>query len=101
MLLGIPISDLSLPTLIGVAVLLILTGQIVPRRTLRDKSDEATRWQKAYEAEREARLTSVAQTTELLEVAKTTHALITAVFSNSELIRKLGEPDAVEAKARS
>lgn len=95
MLAGIPIADLTAPTLLGVAILLLLTGRIVPRATLRDKITESELWRQAYETERKAREESDAQTGELLEVAKTTHALITAVFSNSEHIRRTGDVDAL------
>lgn len=91
---NIPLADLTAPTLLGFAILLVLVGWIVPRRTLVDKAIEADRWRQAYEYEREARAASDQQTEELLEVAKTTHALIVAVFSNSERIRQSGETDA-------
>lgn len=95
MLEGIPIADLTAPGLLGIAILLLLLGRIVPRATLKDKALEADKWRDAYEVEREARAHSDKQTEELLEVAKTTHSLIVAVFSNSERIRQSGETDAV------
>lgn len=91
---GIPLAGLTAPTLLGIAVLLLLLGRIVPRSTYLDKKEEASKWQEAYQAEREARQTSDAQTAELLEVAKTTHNIIVAVFHNSELIRRGGDLDA-------
>ena len=92
---GIPIVGLTAPGLLGVAVLLLLLGKIVPRSTLQDKIEEAIQWRKAYEAEREARRLADAQTTELLEVSRTNHALISALFANSERIRReSGAPDA-------
>ena len=87
--------DLTPAALLAVAVILVLTGRIVSRAVYKDKADESERWRMAYEAEREARSVSDAQTAELLEVARTTHSLIKAMFSNSELIRKAGEPDVV------
>jgi len=65
----------------------------VPKRTLTDKDAEAARWRKAYEAEREARATSDAQTVELLEVAKTSHDLLVAMYGTAQRIRQSGEPD--------
>lgn len=91
MLDGIPIVGLTAPSLLGVAILLLLTGRLIPRSTWLDKAKEADQWRKAYEAEREARSTSDAQTAELLELAKTTHSFITAVFTNSERIRQSGD----------
>lgn len=80
MLDGIPIADLTAPTILGVVVLFILVGLLVPRRTLVDKMKEAELWRQAYEAERKARATSDAQTKELLEVAKTTNRIVEAAF---------------------
>lgn len=87
MLDGIPVSSLSSSALLGLVVLLILLGRLVPRSSLRDKAAEADRWRLAYEAEREARALAVAQTTELLELAKTTHAVISAMATTSEHLR--------------
>lgn len=92
---GIPFADLTAPTLLGIAVLMLLSGRLFSKAAWQDKADEAERWRKAYEAERESRVTADAQTAELLELAKTTHAFITAVFSNSERIRQSGEPNAL------
>ena len=84
---GVPIVGLTAPTLLGIAVLLMLTGKIVPRSTLIDKTKEASDWKAAYEAEREARASSDAQTVELLEVSKTNHAITVAMF---DVIRQAG-----------
>jgi hypothetical protein len=80
MLDGIPVVGLSAPVLLGITVLLLLLGKIVPRATLQDKIQEAADWKAAYEAEREARAKSDAQTAELLEVSKTTHSISVAMF---------------------
>lgn len=87
---GIPIIGLTPSVLLGITVLLLLTGRIVPRVTLNDKAEEAERWREAYEAEREARNTSDAQTAELLEVAHLTHAIINAMFTETQHIRQTG-----------
>jgi len=77
---GIPVVGLTAPALLGITVLLLLMGRIVPRATMQDKIQEASDWKAAYEAEREARAKSDAQTVELLEVSKTTHAISAAMF---------------------
>jgi hypothetical protein len=87
MLDGIPLVGLTAPTLLSIAVLLLLTGRIVPRATLQDKAEEARDWKAAYELEREARISSDAQTVELLEVSKTNHAVTVAMF---DVIRQAG-----------
>jgi len=81
---GIPIVDFTAPTLLGFAVAMLLLGKILPRSTYLEKVAEAERWRMAYEAEREARATSDAQTSELLEVSRTTHSVITAMFATIE-----------------
>lgn len=91
---GIPVSVLSASALLGLTVLLLLTGKLVPRVYLKDKMDEVERWREAYEKEREARSIADAQATELLEVAKTTHAIISAMASTSERIR--GDSNALQ-----
>jgi len=78
MLDGIHVIDLTPSVLLGVTVLLLLTGRLIPRTTLTDKAAESERWRLAYEKEREARAASDAQTQELLEVAHLTHAIIDA-----------------------
>lgn len=76
---GIPFTTLSASALLGVTVLLLLLGRLVPRSVLKDKIEEAERWRQAYESERTARGISDAQTNELLEVARTTQAIIAAM----------------------
>lgn len=88
------IGTLSSSALLGLAILFILTGLLVPRRILKDKIEEANRWRRAYEHEQNARAISDAQTRELLEVAKTTHAIIAAMAATSEHIRQSGDSDA-------
>jgi hypothetical protein len=90
---GVPVEKLTAPVLLGIAILMLLMGWLVPRRTYKDKQDESERWRMAYETEQEARRTSDAQTTELLEVARTTHALIVAFFGNKDLLRSTGGKD--------
>ena len=95
MLDGLPYGNLTAPVLLGIAVLLIILGRLVPRPLYKDKEAEAERWRLAYEAERTARATSDAQTAELLELAKTTHNVIVAMFGTSERVRQSGGADVV------
>lgn len=91
---GIPIAGLTAPALLGIAVMMLLLGRLVPRSTFDEKAKEAEHWRQAYEKEREARATSDAQTVELLELAKTTHNLIVAIFGapgiSTGLLQKAG-----------
>lgn len=95
---GIPLSGLTAPALVSIAVLMLFTGKMWTNAAYQEKAAEAERWRLAYEAERDARIESDAQSKELLELAKTTHALITGVFTNSEHIRRSGEPDALSSQ---
>jgi hypothetical protein len=87
---GIPLGNYTPQALLGITVLLVVLGWLVPRKTLQDKASEAERWRLAYEAERAARATADAQTAELLELAKTTHDIIIAMFGTTERVRQSG-----------
>lgn len=93
MLDGIPIKDLTAATLLGICIILILLGRLVPRPTYNEKKEEAERWRLAYETERNARQVSDLQTVELLELAKTTHALISAIVRTSGVPQQSGGSD--------
>lgn len=95
MLEGFPLIGLTAPALLGIAILLLLFGRIVPRSTLLDKSNESEKWRQAYETEREARALSNKQTIELLELAKLTNAIVVSAFGREGVIRKQGEPDEI------
>jgi len=92
---GLPISvgSLSAPAILGILVLMLFTGKLWTNAAYQEKKADAERWRLAYEAERDARRISEAQTAELLELAKTTHSFIVATFSNSERIRQSGDTD--------
>lgn len=92
---GIPVKDLTAPTLLGLAVIFILLGMLVPRYIYNEKKEECEKWRLAFEAERKARETSDKQTAELLELAKTTNKIITAMFSTTERLRQSGGADAL------
>lgn len=93
MLDGVPIADLTAPTLLGVGILFVLLGRLVPLYFYREKAKEADQWKEAFEAEREARAKSDAQTKELLEIAKTTHDILSAMFGGGRIRRRSGEED--------
>lgn len=84
MLDGINLIGLTPAGLLLIAVLMVLTGRLVPRATYLDKAKEADQWRTAYEASELSRSTSEAQTRELLEVAKTSAAFLAAVYEHSE-----------------
>lgn len=94
MIYGIPITGLTAPALLGFTILLFITGRIWTDRAYQEKAKESERWRLAYEKERDARITSEDQTEELLELAKTNHAIVYALFQNSERsVRQTGGSD--------
>ena len=94
---GIPVANLTASGLLSITVLLILLGRLKPKSDV-DRADAAAeKWRLAYEAEREARAISDAQTTELLELAKTTHDIVYATFNPPGRIHQSGGADVVSA----
>jgi len=89
----IPIVGLSAPAIVSILIIMLFTGKLWTNSAYQEKKADAERWRQAYEAERDARQISEAQTAELLELAKTTHSFIVATFSNSERIRQAGDTD--------
>ena len=81
---GVEIAALTAPTLVGIAVMMLLTGRLVPRATLEDVRADALNWRTAYEQEREARTALQQQNGELLELAKTSTSVLTALGKTSE-----------------
>lgn len=80
-ILGFLSSDNATPAvLLGLAIVLIMIGGLVPRPYYKEKIAEAERWRTAYEIERGSRIKASDQTTELLETAKTTGAIVQALF---------------------
>jgi len=98
MLFGIPVASLTPSVLLGIFVLFMFLGILVPWRTLKKETEEKEKWHKAYETEREARTRSDAQTTQLLELAKTTNTIVVTAFGANKPYRESGgEADVVSA----
>jgi hypothetical protein len=87
MLDGISLIGLTPAGLLLIAVLMVLTGRLVPRTTYLEKVKEAEQWRAAYEASEKARSMSDSQTRELLEVAKTSERFLSAVLDTSTHIK--------------
>jgi hypothetical protein len=80
---GISLVQLTPPALLGLCILFIITGRLVPRFFYNEKVKSAERWRAAYEAERQARMLSDSQTRELLEVAKTSKQFLSALVEST------------------
>lgn len=78
-LLRIPAESLTLGGLLGLAVLAVLLGWLVPRRTLTDQQRETEHWRAAFENAEQARAEQAEQIRELAEVGRTTNAMIAAL----------------------
>lgn len=94
---GIPLVGLSAPAILGVVIMMILTGKLWTNAAYQEKVSEAERWRLAYEAEREARTLSDRQTTNLLEEAKTNRNVLAALITPTGTGPKSGESNVVEA----
>lgn len=84
---GMSFSDISSVGTLGLVVILILLGWLVPRKVVKDMRDdrdarlvearsETANWQKAYQAVDQARELQAVQLGQLLELAKTTDQFI-------------------------
>jgi len=62
--------------LVVIIVLLILTGRLVPRQTLRDTQADRDYWRQAWQTSEESRRAQDAQFSELLELAHTTEQIL-------------------------
>jgi hypothetical protein len=96
MLDGLPVFTYTPGALLGVAILLVFTGRLLPRFTYTQKSLEADKWREAFEKEREARAASDAQTAELLQVSQTNHKIISAMFESIRHLERAGVTDVAQ-----
>lgn len=98
---GLPLVQLSAGALVGIIIVLVLTGQLVTRRALEDvrkdrdarlaeKDALAAMWRQAYEFEREARSQLTEQSQLSIEAAHTATAIARAVAAPAVE----GDPDA-------
>jgi hypothetical protein len=78
-LLGLSPTDMGAAALVGLVVLLVLRGQLVPRRQLEDLRQERDTWREAHTVSEEARRDAQDQAGELLELSRTAGALMTAL----------------------
>lgn len=76
MLNGIPMADLGPAFLAGLAVLLVLVGRLVPRKSVDDALAQADKWERAHEVSEQARSVQAQQIDKLLESAETQTRLL-------------------------
>jgi len=78
---GIPLNGLTAPALLGLAILLLLLGKLIPRRTYEDLKDDRDRWREAHDKSESARKELLGTLDELLEHARTTESFIRSLPS--------------------
>lgn len=76
---GVTVLQGGAGALLGLTILAILSGRLVPRRTLTDQQKETERWRSAFENAEQARAEQAEQIRELAEVGRTTNAMIAAL----------------------
>lgn len=95
-LFGIATSDLGAAALVGIVVLLVLLGRLVPRSSLTDRLadrdaqiqrlvDERDTWRSAHQLSEEARRESQDQAGELLELSRTADYLLRSLPRGGEV----------------
>lgn len=81
---GIPIVGLTAPALLGLAVLLLLTGRLIPRRTYDDLRQDRNDWKDAHAESERIRGELVTHMTMMVEQAKVTEALLRSLGAHAD-----------------
>lgn len=76
---GLPLGTLTPAGLLGLVIILIALGKLVPRRTLEDVIEDRNQWREAHQTSEKARLELQQQVQELLESSRATSAFIRAI----------------------
>lgn len=84
--------------ILAAAVMLVLTGRLVPLSILRDVQQQRDTWQEAHRVSEEARASEREQTRELLEVARVADHVLTSLPRPREVGHGVADTD--EAAAR-
>lgn len=81
--LGITPTDLTAGVLLGIVILSIVLGRLIPVRTaereLADRDAQIASWKAAYEAERQRGEVQAEHLGELMELSRTTVAIVQAL----------------------
>jgi hypothetical protein len=86
------------PSLIGLTVVMILTGRLVPRRVLKDMEKDRDLWREAHGISEQTRRLEAEHTGQLLEAAKVSTAIMRSLPTVSP---EAGEKANVVAQAES
>ncbi|MFI0894903.1 hypothetical protein [Streptomyces sp. NPDC020983] len=84
--------------ILAAAVMLVLTGRLVPLSVLRDVQHQRDTWQEAHRESEAARAEERAQTRELLEVARVADHVLTSLPRPGEVGHGVAGADADAAR---
>lgn len=84
-LMGINPTQGGAVAILVIAVLMVLTGRLIPRRTYEDLKEERDTWRAAHIESEKARAEERAQTDELLEMARTAGHILDSLPRRGEV----------------
>lgn len=76
---SLPLGALTPAGLLGLLIILIALGKLVPRRTMDDIVEDRNQWREAHRTSEEARVELQQQVQELLEHSRATDAFLRAI----------------------
>jgi hypothetical protein len=93
---GIPVGTLTPAALLGIIILFIAMGRLVPRRTMDDVIKDRTEWREAHRVSEQARLELQQQVNELLEHSRATSAFLQSLplgVARARTVESIEPPD--------
>lgn len=88
----LPLGTLTPAGLLGLVIILIALGKLVPRRTLEDTINDRNEWRTAHQVSEQARVELQQQVQELLEHSRATDAFLRAIPLGLTRAREEQEP---------
>jgi hypothetical protein len=82
---GIPIAGFSAPAILLLVVILILRGQLIPRRTYDDIKEDRDQWRDNCRQSEAARSMQDQQILELIEQSRTSTGLLQAISAAARM----------------
>lgn len=82
--------------LVTIAVLMVLTGRLIPRRTYDDMVADRDNWRQAFHTSEEVRRMESKQVEDLLGVAEVGGRILNALPRPGESAEEVGDGDAVD-----
>lgn len=76
---GVPVGSIGATGILGIVVLLVLMGKLVPRRSMEDAIKDRDDWRAAHGVSEEARIELQQQVGELLQLSRLTTTFIQTI----------------------